>query len=361
MKYNLEHNIQDAFPTMNEIWQEFLKQQGAKIDDNGLASFETDDVTGSQSRLFDLSSYSRITIEGADAESFLHGQFSNDLMALDESHSQLTSYSTPKGRILALFRIMRVRDHFVIHCHQSIVQAFVKRLQMFVMRSDVTIKITDESHAMLALSGESSSAQLESSGFQVPAQTNEISVDHDADVLIARIPGNELRYTVSGPIGTLQGVWTALVEGGVVPVASERWTLQSIEAGQPEVYDATSERFVAQMINLQLIDGVNFKKGCYPGQEVIARLQYLGKLKRKMHLLECDQGDPIKPGDKIFADGSEEPAGDVVDAASTSEGSVRLLAVLKTAHTETNAQLRAASPSGPVLRQRDLPYALSSD
>ena len=340
---------------MNAIWQEFLSKHAsaqATDDTNIPENSGMEKNTG----LSDLSWRSQIEISGADAKDFLHGQFSNDLMALDGSNTQLSSYSTPKGRVLALFRISKLGERYLLDCPADVAQAFVKRLSMFVMRSDVSIKLMDSERVSIGVFGETAAELLERHGAGAP-ETNHIRVS-EADIVVTAVPAATPHFVVSGPVEAMQTLWLSLQSDGASVQTADDWKLGLLQAGQPEVYSDTSESFVAQMLNLQLVDGVNFKKGCYPGQEVIARLQYLGSLKRQMFLFETEAEQTLSPGDAVMAEGSEEPAGEIVDTAKQG-GRTVLLAVMKVAVLESAASLTAGD--GAILQALDMPYTMTAD
>ncbi|HBR97670.1 MAG TPA: folate-binding protein [Gammaproteobacteria bacterium] len=340
---------------MNEQWRTFLSDQGAEYDASGLITQVPEPVTSASASLYDLSWRSVLRITGADAQDFLHGQFSNDVKALNGQSSQLNSYANPKGRILALFRLLKGQGDFYLDCPAEVLPAFSKRLHMFVMRSDVQIASMDETHAMVGLSGEGAPQALTEAGLAVPEAVEAITVDPDSATIVARLPGNQPRFTLLAPTETLSEHWHVLSPlAGLRP--SVEWKHEQVMAGLPEVYTATTEAYVAQMVNLQLTNGLSFKKGCFPGQEVVARLQYLGKLKQRMYLYAC-QGAEAAPGDSVFSEDTGMAVGDVVEIAKDRDGKQHCLLVLKTAAAEGGQALHLADPDGPLLTRCELPYA----
>jgi folate-binding protein YgfZ len=171
------------------------------------------------------------------------------------------------------------------------------------------------------------------------------------------MPGNPLRFEILGPVTSVSDLWKRLADGGAVPANTDRWNLLDIRAGIPTVYAATVEAFVPQMTNMQLVEGVSFTKGCYTGQEVVARMQYLGKLKRRMYRAEVATDRCPHPGDELFSGASEsgQGTGKVVAAAPIGDGRCELLAVVEISAVEQgNVRLGEA---GPELEFRELPYA----
>lgn len=302
---------------MNSDWQNFLVEQGVTdtIDDGLLAqstlvSALPDEVT--------------LHISGADAEAFLQGQFSNDVAALADPDSQLTTWSTPKGRVLALFRLMRMGDAFLIRLPAALAETFVKRLRMYVLMAKVVIELQDNV-VSFGLSGEQAPGLVEAVFGSAPSDVDGCIVNDDSCVV--RVRGEMPRYELTMPLTEAMALWQKWAPA-VQPGSEHLWRLQNINAGIPSVGSATSEAFVLQMMNLHHINGVSFKKGCFPGQEVVARMQYLGKLKRRMYLLSgsVDAGVPA-PGDELFSEGKSSAVGKVVDAQPAGDGTYRMLAV----------------------------------
>ncbi len=343
---------------MNAEWKKTLSSSGASFNDREFAEFAAPYDPEGKSHLFDLARRSLIKVTGKDAATFLHGQFSNDLQSLDGSNSQLSSYSSPKGRVLALFRIFKADHAYYLDLPAEVKDAFAKRLQMFVMRSDVRIEDLGATWVSLGLSGEGAEQLLCVAGFTVPAEINTCCSQTGVNIVIVRVPGLLPRFVLHGAVTQMQALWAKLAQSAE-PVSSQFWNLQQIQAGIPEVYASTQERFVAQMLNLQIIGGVNFKKGCYPGQEVIARLQYLGRLKRRMYRLATVGTIPPAPGTPIVSEGVQQVVGEVIDSAVTQDQDIEMLAVLKTEVAEDRGkQLYLEGRAGEPVRLLELPYAL---
>jgi len=270
---------------MNSEWQSFLDGAGALPEDQSGGAGE------SASTLCNLAADAVLRVTGDDAGSFLQGQFSNDVSALDGGGSQLSSWSTPKGRVLVLFRLVRLAaNDYLIKMPLEQLPAVHKRLQMFVLRAKVKIEATDD-FVCVGIGGLPGSTPLDGLFAMQPEVVDAIvpALDEPAAVLY-RVRGDTPRFELIAPVAFASRVWQQLQAASVV-VSAQRWRLQNIDAGIPCVEAATSEAFVLQMLNLQHIDGVSFKKGCYPGQEVVARMQYLGKLKRRMYLAALDSAE----------------------------------------------------------------------
>lgn len=344
---------------MKAGWKDFLANAGAEFDADGkVLSFgnpEREHKVALTGNVFaDLSHYSLVAVHGEDARDFLQGQFSNDLRRIDPGHSLLNAYCSPKGRMLANFRVFQHSDSFYLHMPSSMVEATVKRLRMFILRSRVTIEDSVDTFIALGLSGPGAVEELaRASGLTPPAEVDEVvRNDH---LLVIRIPGIHPRYLLFTGFDTARGIWDAL-NVDCAPVGAGAWNLLEIQAGLPSILPETAEAFVPQMANLQLLDGVSFKKGCYPGQEVVARMQYLGKLKRRMYLARVPEGAIPAIGQDLYdAAGDEQSVGKVVNSEPHPDGGHALLAVLQIASVE-QGDVRLGDRDGPALSYQQLPY-----
>jgi tRNA-modifying protein YgfZ len=229
-----------------------------------------------------LNRYGLLSVTGADAREFLHAQLTSDIQNLAPERAALAGWCSAKGRLLATFLVISSPQGYLLQLARDLAPAVAKRLSMFVLRSKV--KIADESAAW---------AQF---GIW---NTNE-SVDRVSwQGTQANVPVGERRFLRLEPAAS-----ASLTCGA----DEETWYLQEIRAGRPLITAATQDQFVPQMVNLETLGGVDFRKGCYPGQEIVARLQYRGQVKRRMVRLPAPQGTRLQPG-------QEYNGGTVVDSA----------------------------------------------
>jgi folate-binding protein YgfZ len=331
---------------MNMQWSDFLRNRSEQ-------SYPTDPSCA----LNDLSHFGLIRVEGEDAMQFLQGQFTNDIREVTEQHSNLSAWCSPKGRMLANFRVMRRDPAYLLQIPLAQLEPVIKRLRMFVLRAKVTITDASDEWTRFGLTGDCAESLLQPHFERLPKAANAALVR--GDNLLVRMPGPTPRFELLGPAAELIPLWETC-EAQATPMDSNFWALQEIRAGIPTVYPETREAFVPQMTNMQLIDGVSFTKGCYTGQEVVARMQYLGKLKRRMYLAHVRSETPPEPGDELFARGSSsgQGAGRVVDARAAGDG-YDLLAVIE---LESLAQHSVhLGENGPPLEILQLPYDFASE
>jgi folate-binding protein YgfZ len=331
---------------MNTQWSEFLQTRPV-----------VEDLPAASCALNDLSHFGLIQVEGEDAEAFLQGQMTNDMRQVTETHSNLSGWCTAKGRMLASFRVFRLGDAYLLQTPAENLEGVVKRLGMYVLRAKVSVSDTSDRLCRIGLSGDCADELLQPHFASLPATANGVS--RQDDTVVIRMPGPLPRYEIVGPFERLMALWQDL-EGDAARLGEDFWALQEIRAGIPTVFAETREAFVPQMTNMQLTDGVSFTKGCYTGQEVVARMHYLGKLKRRMYLAHVQSAVRPRPGDELFAAGSTsgQGAGKIVDARPAGDG-YELLAVIEVASAEAGEVLLGAS--GPKLEIRDLPYEFPSE
>lgn len=302
----------------------------------------------------DLSHFCLLRLSGTDTRTFLQGQLTNDITQVTPELAQLSSYCSPKGRMLGSFWIMQRGDDLLMQLPQILLETIWKRLRMFVLRSDVKIEDVGDELARFGVSGDCAAGLLP---FAPNAEKATLTRD---GITIIRMPGEPARFEVIGPPDTLAPLWSAAKEQAQ-QVDADFWALADIRAGVPNVFEQTVESFVPQMANLQLIGGVSFTKGCYTGQEVVARMQYLGKLKRRMYRAHVDTTERPAPGTELFSPSSEssQGAGRIVDAAPSPQGGFEALAVLQISSAEVG-DLHLRDATGPAIELLDLPYSFDT-
>jgi len=298
-----------------------------------------------------------IQVEGEDAAAFLHGQLTNDVRSLAGGKAQLDGYCTPKGRLLAIFLHLRIGASHLLVAPAGIVPALARRLSVYVLRSKVRVVDASAKWALFGAFGRGAAQALAScadllGSAEVPMQ--EWSVTECTAGWLARLrsaPGAVDRLLLACPRSTAASLLERAAACGMNVVEPAAWWSAQIAAGEPAVFAATQERYVPQMLNLDALGAVNFKKGCYPGQEVVARTQYLGKLRRH---LSIGHAEAARIGDDVFEDGKAEPIGSVVLAATSPVGGVD--ALFEGTDPAEGARLRVGAANGPVLSLRELPY-----
>ncbi|HJX18803.1 MAG TPA: hypothetical protein VJ437_11490 [Acidiferrobacterales bacterium] len=345
---------------MSTAWRAFLTHAGAVFGDGHILHYGSPEAerrgAANSDILADLSHLAVLRAEGADAQSFLQGQLSNDIHLVSEARAQLSAYCNPKGRMFAIFLIFQRPDGaYYLQLPAALAEPTLKRLRMFILRAKVKLEFVDAEFGRIGLSGPNAEALLKNALGNAPATVYD-SITSD-DVTIVRLHGPHARFVLHAPLSRLTPLWQTL-SAKAMPVGAGPWSWLDIMAGIPVILPGTVEEFVPQMANLELVGGVSFTKGCYPGQEIVARMHYLGRLKQRMLRAHVDATLPPQPGTPVFApDLPGQSTGSVLDAQPSPQGGCDLLAVVHLSSKETG-ELRLANSSGLRLMLKDMPYLL---
>jgi folate-binding protein YgfZ len=297
-----------------------------------------------------------IQVSGDDAASYLHNLLSNDIEHLSNATARYAALCTPKGRMLASFLVWKTSTGVFLQLSASIQTAIQKRLQMFVMRAKAKLTDASTEYTALGLGGAAAALSLQEWFPQLPGAVND-KIDTELGSLIRVSDGyGHARYMWIIQSALLAEYWPAL-QKNLTPSDAAIWRRADIHAGIARIIDKTQEQFVPQMVNFELIGGVNFKKGCYPGQEIVARSQYLGKLKRRMAIASVTSS-AVMAGMEVFSeDDPDQPCGMIVNAEAESPDSSICLVELKVADQQAD-KVHLASADGARLRFLPLPYAM---
>ncbi len=293
-----------------------------------------------------------IELAGEDVQTFLQGQLTNDTSLITESRSQIAGYCTAKGRLLATLLLWKTPEGVCAQLHGGIVAGVQKRLTMYVLRAKVTVADAAAKWARLGVAGQTSEEVLNRSLGALPKTPMETVQRNGATVI--RLHGTMPRFEIIATPETASGLCAEL-KNSCIETDVAVWEWLEIQAGVPQIGPGTQEEFVPQMANLDLLDGISFKKGCYTGQEIVARTHYLGKVKRRTRLAHVLAEKLPQPGEPVYGVASAEPVGMVINAAPAADGGVDLLAEIRLESVEAGA-LRLAGQDGPVLQLLDLPY-----
>lgn len=344
---------------MNSAWQTFLREHHAVIENDGVAHFGniTTELQETPTTIVmaDLSHHSLIRFSGEDAKTFLQNQLSCDIREINPKQAQYGSYCTPKGRILATFLLWQQQDDLLMQLPAGLSAAIQKRLTMYVLRAKV--RLTDASNDLIRIGVAGPDAAM------LVKDVTGLACHCDHPLQVAQNGALSALCLAPQRIELITSVENAPIlwqhlDQQVKPVGADCWNWLDIESGIPVILPETQEMFLPQMINLDAIGGVSFKKGCYPGQEIVARTQYLGKLKRRMFLAHIDSTQTIKAGDALYSsDMEDQSSGNIVNAAPSPQGGFDVLAVIQQSSVGTG-EIHWQSPQGPTLKIKPLPYPL---
>lgn len=345
---------------MKPDWEKFLRNAGAMIENNSVVHYGNPEqeqrIAHNGLLLCDLSHRGLIAAYGADTATFLQGQLTNDIRDVSDQHSQLSATCSPKGRMLANFRIFKRGETFYLSLPLSLLESTLKRLRMFILMAKTTLEDASQSLVGIGVSGPQIEQHLQEKNLTLPLQTDDTT--QSSGYTIIRLGGPQPRFEIYGELDAMKELWEHL-NVHAAPVGAGVWEMLDILAGTPTIYPPTSEAFVPQMANMQIINGVNFRKGCYTGQEIVARMQYLGKLKRRMYRVHVAGEQTVNPGDPLYSPNSTsgQGTGNIVSAQPDPNGGYMALAVIDISDAEAG-NLRLHDAAGASIQLLDLPYAV---
>jgi folate-binding protein YgfZ len=338
-------------------WTDFLVSRGAVLDAGHVAHFG--DPAGElaaardQTVLADLSHFGLIGFAGEEAQSFLHGQITNDLRGVREDAAVFAGYLSPKGRMLANFLVMKRGGDLLVMLPEALRESVQKRLSLFILRSKVKARDAGAEWVRLGVNGPEAAALVgDLLGRPAPSGIMAMAQSEQAFALCL----GEGRFDLFLAPETAADAWHRLA-ARARPVGAPAWDWLMVRAGVPVVLPQTQDHFVPQMANMELLGGVSFNKGCYPGQEIVARSHYLGKVKRRLHLAHL--AEEARPGDELFApEPVDQAAGLIANAAPAPDGGWDVLAVVLNPSVEAG-DVRLKRRDGPRLEFMPLPYPVA--
>ena len=302
-----------------------------------------------------LSDWGVLLAEGDDARTFLHGQLTQDVLHLQPEAARLAAYCSPQGRVLASLLLLAhgPRDVFVLMSRDAL-PALLKRLRMFVLRAKVTLRDASVDFRLAGLAGDAMQTIAPHAGAVWSAARFTVKPE---------VPMNTAVVIELPPVdGARRGLWLApadspLPHGAVL--MPELWAWSEVAAGVARIGSQMADAFVPQMLNYESVGAVNFKKGCYPGQEVVARSQFRGSIKRRAWLAHADVPLPVG-AELICSPDPEQSAGQIVQSAAAPQGGYDAIAVIQTSALDA-APLHLGAADGSPVRLRPVPYPLLAD
>ncbi len=320
---------------MNEDWKKFLQQQETSVSDSA-----------DNNCLSDLSRFDLIEISGDDSESFLQGQLSSDLSNLDSGTWHISSWCNIKGRVIATFLLYRDAPRYFLLLESSLSEKLSKRLQMFILRANVTITNRSDELVRIGLTGPLNKEPLSFlDGFE------------NIHVLPFVTEIEPLRSIIFCPVTKAIELWQQLAAQAIVTEAGH-WGILDIQAGIPWVGEEGSEEFLPQSLNLDLLGGLSFDKGCYPGQEIVARMHFRGKLKQRMYAAKTETKENIPIKAKVYSASAKQHVGQIVNSIECSKDNYLILLTLDLEAAEAD-RLYLGSENGSQVELIALPYSLT--
>lgn len=343
---------------MSDTWSTDMASANL-VDDGGRVAHFGDPRAEARAALdgdavFDLRHLALVAVEGDDAEEFLQGQLTNDIRQVSDARAQVSAWCTPKGRVFTCLLVFRHHRRLLLQLPRTLAPQAMGRLRLFVLRARVTLEDVSDEIRRIGVVGKHAESCLAQALGDLPDGVD--AVRSSGDVTIVRLRGHRPRYEVVGPWSAIAPLWDAC-RAVAAPAGADAWELLDIEAGVANIGPDTSDAFVPQMLNLDRIDGVSFTKGCYVGQEIVARTQHLGRIKRRMYRAHRRGGARVEPGDTLEG---EDLRAQVVDAKTTDDG-MALLAVIPIVEAEAHAGTDFPLNDGSLLTVEAPPYSLADE
>ncbi len=306
---------------MNADWIDFLTLKNATLMENSEIVFH-DCVQDADNSIIAISHLATIKVSGKDAEQFLQGQLTCNIKDITETTSFFAAFCNHKGRAISTFLILKKAESFLIIVPTELLETVINKLKMYILRSDVQLNNVSDSLCLIGLN--SASSDLLS-----PLPKTQFEVCNATEIII-KFPSNNNRYLIICSVARAKTLWTQLTKNSEITSCNTAiWQYQDISAGICWLSKSTSEQYIPQMLNIDKFGGISFSKGCYTGQEIIARTHYLGKAKRELFLAECDKNSVIDDSTRISSNDKELAIGKIISFQKNNHH-YRLLLVLPT-------------------------------
>lgn len=344
-------------------WTHFIAQQGVDLD---AAAPRIDDT--SINWLMPLTDQVLISLEGPDSEKFLQGQLSSDVDKLNPQLSQIGANCTPKGMVMAVFRLFQLAAGSVLlRLPQAVAEPALANLNKYAVFSNTELSLADQNWVGLGLIGADAEALLSQLEIDAPTELNQQrlhSLGPDQPLIVVRVAGEQPRFEIWCPADQAQSLWLQLAPECSL-ASSQLWQAAEVKAGLVQLNPDSIDSFIPQMLNLQAVDGISFNKGCYTGQEVVARLQFRGKLKKLMYSATVNtdalNGQPVKPGDSLFT-AAGRSVGKVLRSVVEADQTLLQAVISKSAADAGELHLQnVESEEGATVSLLPLPYPIDPE
>lgn len=344
---------------MRARFHEALAARGAKVEGTRVVGFHGADprdearAARATTIVADLSHRALMRATGPEAEQYLQNQLTSDVREITAGKTRLAAFCMPKGRVLGLFRLFRAQGAIHLECPEDAKERAVARLRMMILRAKVALEDAENELLRLGVCGPDASERL-AHVLGIPCPANETVVEANGLVVMA-LPGPTPRFMIAGDDHALVPIFDRLVAAGSTPVGANAWDLAEIEDGLPRVHAETQEAFLPQFLDLEALHGLSYTKGCFPGQEVVARTHYLGKTVRILVRGTVD-AEPPAPGTplRVLREDGDRDGGVVAAAVLAAKGSA-LLVVCPVDDVEAGRSFRLGAADGPEIRLAETP------
>ncbi len=309
---------------MNLTWLTFLKSNNSFFPESSTNPLP-DSLENKDHLITALPHLATLQVTGLDANTFLQGQLSCDINELTESKSFFAAFCNAKGRTISTLLVIKRTHDFILLLPAELLEKVSKKLQMYIMRSDVQLNNMQDELCLIGINSTNTFPEFPQEDF---------TVSHKNGATLIKSPLQDNRYLIISPVSEAISLWKGLTSNsGLVPCHSSLWVEQDIAAGIPWLNQENSEEYIPQMLNIDKLGGISYTKGCYTGQEIIARTHYLGKTKRELFLACCKKSVTINIGTQIITETNEKIVGKVLSLQSN-HYQTKMLVVMHSADAE---------------------------
>lgn len=354
---------------LSTIWTDFLKSQNATLDDIGqVTTFGTPEIEHYLIKhgpvMTSQNHQALLKVSGSQAFDFLQGQLTADLSEVSESHAQFSAYCDPQGNVLAIFLVFLYQGDFYLSFDHSLAETIQKRLQMFIMRAEVQLTDMRSEMIHIGFAGEFGDLDVQrrlDTKVKTVFECDYLQLEEMQQVFIIKVPGPYHRYEIFGPADQIIKAWQEIRINCDVTNAQD-WKLLNIAAAVPTINKKTTGKFTAQFLNLDKFDAINFKKGCFPGQEIIARIHYRGKITKRMLRLRTDANVALSAGDEwLLTDEAGKTHKFIITACGKDILQGSIINAVATLRSLDAAQGELTTPDGEIVVTEPLPYKITEE
>ncbi|MGI0115912.1 YgfZ/GcvT domain-containing protein [Zooshikella sp. RANM57] len=339
---------------MSTSWPEFLEAQGAQFNGEQVVAFSKPPLS-SQPILVDLSPMGIVQISGEGSDKLLQGQLTCDINHVNESQAKLGAYCTPKGRMVSNFWVWQFNNDFMFFLSRNAITHFNQTLSKYAVFYKCSISDSSDNWVRLAILGSEASSTLTQLGLPTPSDVLQVTTQNQIQILA--LPAKQ-GYLLSCPKSQAEDFWLALSQY-CSPAGYSYWQEYMVSQGIAWVDQQCQEKYLPQQFNLQHLEGINFKKGCYTGQEVVARTQYLGKLKSGLYRIALPENTATDHGQSLYSPAHNSSVGEIISLNHTTQPTEALAVLMKKAVNANNVYLD--QDFSKKVHLLSLPYTINNE
>ena len=343
---------------INDSWEKFLTEYHARLINDNISDFgnvaEETEITTHGDIITWLSHLALLILSGKDVVDFLHNLFTTDIKQLEENILQLSAWCNAKGQVVCDFYLYKQGESVNILIDKTVQDLFIRKIKLYILRAEVNI-VVEDNKILTGIKMESEIPPVKALSY-LPAKSGNVYNNNNSTYI--RLYGAKHRYIIIDDIKNTATFWQA-VKSALVMVGNRQWKILDILDGIAWITEKSSEQFIPQFINLDYLDAIDFQKGCFPGQEIIARLHYRSRPGKRTYLLKTSHITDADIGDRIHSKLSDNPVGRIINIEKLDGDSEIILAVIENEAVQKNKIFIGNDPDNPVLIE-SMPYTVNA-